>query len=339
VNRQARRRARTLAEPGAIDVDDIRRAIPRGQKLTETLLMSTFSIVAADVDHHQVGVAVQSKYFAVGAVVPWARAGVGAVATQALGLANYGPKILDLLAGGANAAAALKQALASDPLASRRQIGVVRADGEAASHTGSECLSWAGGRAGSEYAVQGNILAGPDVVEEMVRAFTTTSGTLAERLVASLEAGQAAGGDSRGQQSAAVIVEQAGYRDLGSEGIDRVVDLRVDDHPSPIVELRRLLGLRLRQEVSSRAMRHYNQADFAAAAAVMAAGDARFPHSADILYNLACFESLSGDSAGALRHLSESIALDPSFRALAEKDTDFDPVRTLPAFLQLVAGA
>jgi uncharacterized Ntn-hydrolase superfamily protein len=324
---------------GAVNVEDHGRPFLPGRKLSESMRIATFSIVAADVERRQVGVAVQSKYFAVGAVVPWVRAGVGAVATQALGLASYGPRILEALGGGVRPAAALAKALAEDPLAARRQIGVVHADGEAASHTGTECLSWAGSRTGPGFAAQGNILAGPAVVEEMELAFLAASGTLAERLVTSLEAGQAAGGDSRGQQSAAVIVEQAGYRDLGSEGIDRIVDLRVDDHPSPIVELRRLLDLRLRQEVSSRAMRRYNQADFAAAAAVMAAGDARFPHTADILYNLACFESLSGDSAGALRHLSEAITLDPSFRALAEKDTDFDPVRTMPAFLRLVAGA
>ena len=302
-------------------------------------IVATFSIVAADTKTQQVGVAVQSKYFAVGAVVPWARAGVGAVATQALGLARYGPEILDLLARATRPAAALEAALADDPLAARRQIGVVSAAGEAAHHSGSECLHWAGGRTGPGFAAQGNILAGPEVVDEMARAFTDSSGTLAERLVSALEAGQAAGGDSRGQQSAALLVEQVGYRDIGSEGVDKIIDLRVDDHTEPIVELRRLLDLRLRQEVSSRAMHHYSRSDFRAAAAVMADGNTRFPASADILYNLACFESLSGDSAGALRHLEESIGLDASFRALAEKDSDFDPVRASPEFLHLLQRA
>jgi uncharacterized Ntn-hydrolase superfamily protein len=301
-------------------------------------LIATFSIVAADPASQQVGVAVQSRYFAVGAVVPWVRAGVGAVATQALGLARYGPTLLEALASGTRPAPALARALEADPRAGRRQIGVVSADGEAASHTGADCLAWAGSRTGPGFAVQGNILTGPEVVDEMVRAFGAAGGTLAERLVASLEAGQAAGGDSRGQQSAAVLVEQTGYHDLGSEGLDRLVDLRVDDHPAPIVELHRLLELRLRQEVSSRAMRHYNRTEFAAAAAVMADGDRRFPNSADILYNLACFESLSGESAGALRHLAESVALDASFRTLAEKDTDFDPLRASPAFERIIAG-
>jgi uncharacterized Ntn-hydrolase superfamily protein len=299
-------------------------------------LIATFSIVAADPEHRQVGVAVQSKYFAVGAVVPWARAGVGAVATQALGLARFGPLILDALAAGARPPAALERALADDPLSARRQVGVVHADGETAQHTGAECLTWAGGRTGPGYAVQGNILAGPAVVDEMARAFAATAGPLAVRLVTALEAGQAAGGDSRGQQSAALVVEQAGYRDLSNEGIDRIFDLRVDDHPSPIVELRRLLDLRQRQEVSSRAMHHYNQSEYRAAAAAMAEGNDRFPHSADILYNLACFESLSGDPAGAVRHLAESIALDASFRGLAQKDSDFDPLRESPDFRRIV---
>lgn len=301
-------------------------------------VIATFSIVAADTQTRQVGVAVQSKYFAVGAVVPWVKAGVGAVATQALGLARYGPTILDSLGAGAQPETALEAALASDPLAARRQIGVVNADGAAASHTGNECLVWAGGRIGPGYAVQGNILAGPQVVDEMARAFTNAAGSLAERLVSALEAGQAAGGDIRGQQSAAVLVEQTAYRELGSEGIDRLVDLRVDDHPEPIIELRRLLGLRLRQEISSRAMRFYNRAEYAAAADVMAEGNARFPRSADILYNLACFESLAGVPESAEQHLGESIGLDPSYRDLALKDSDFDPVRARPSFLRLMEG-
>ena len=301
-------------------------------------IISTFSIVASDPERSQVGVAVQSKYFAVGAVVPWTRAGIGAVATQALGLARYGPTILDGLAQGDSPVAALKAGLAGDPLAARRQIGVVTALGEAASHTGAECLPWAGGLIGRGFAVQGNLLAGPNVVEEMARAFEAAGNTLAERLVSALEAGQAAGGDSRGQQSAAVLVEQTGYRDLCSEGIDRVVDLRVDDHPEPIAELRRLLSLRLRQEVSSRAMHAYNESDFVTAAAVMAEGNLRFPGSADILYNLACFKSLSGAAESALAHLAESIALDGSFRELAAKDTDFDPVRDRADFRRLLGG-
>lgn len=150
---------------------------------------ATFSIVALDASTGEVGCAVQSRYFAVGNVVPWARAGVGAVATQAAGVAVFGPRILDLLAGGLGPADAIAQVLATDDGRETRQLGVVVADGTAAAHTGSECSAWAGHRTGPSYAVQGNILAGEPVVAEMERAYLATGGSLAERLVAALEAG------------------------------------------------------------------------------------------------------------------------------------------------------
>src|SRR2546423_7001487 len=206
----------------------------------------TFSIVAFDPENGDVGVAVQSKYFAVGAVVPWARAGVGAVATQAAGRAAYGPEILDLLTRGLEPSEAIERALADDERRETRQLGVVDAHGRAAAFTGSECNEWASHATGPGYAAQGNILAGKAVVDEMARAFEDTSGALAERLVAALEAAQAAGGDRRGQQSAALVVERPGGIPGNREGIDRIVDLRVDDHPEPIRELRRLLDLHTR---------------------------------------------------------------------------------------------
>src|SRR5258707_1487316 len=206
---------------------------------------ATFSIVAVDPETGEIGCAVQSRYFAVGNVVPWARAGVGAVATQAAGVAVFGPRILDLLATGLGPEQAISQVLAEDTGSATRQLGVVAADGVAAAHTGSECLAWAGHRTGHGYAVQGNILAGEAVVAEMERAYLATGGALAERLVAVLEAGQAAGGDVRGQQSAAVVVERPGAAAESREGLDRICDLRVDDHREPIVELRRLLDIRL----------------------------------------------------------------------------------------------
>src|ERR687887_2071311 len=162
----------------------------------------TFSIVALDPENGDVGVAVQSRYFAVGAVVPWGRAGVGAVATQAAGRAAYGPEILDLLARGLEPAEAIEHALADDERRETRQLGVVDARGRAAAFTGSECNEWAGHATGPGYAAQGNILAGERVVTEMARAFEETTGALAERLVAALEAAQAAGGDRRGQETA-----------------------------------------------------------------------------------------------------------------------------------------
>ena len=201
----------------------------------------TYSIVGADLEAGEVGCAVQSKYFAVGAVVPWAKAGVGAVATQAAGVAAYGARVLEQLEAGVEPAEALRLVLADDEARETRQLGVVTADGRSASFTGSECNEWAGDVQGAGFAAQGNILAGPEVVAEMERAFEKTDGPLAERLMAALEAAEAAGGDRRGRQSAAIVVEHAGNAAASPEGVDRVVDLRVDDHPEPIEELRRLL--------------------------------------------------------------------------------------------------
>src|SRR5579885_3235930 len=190
-------------------------------------LRGTFSIVAADVEAGEVGCAVQSKYFSVGSVVPWVQGGVGAVATQAAGVAVYGRRALEELERGMPPQEALDRVLAGDTGRETRQLGIVGATGDAAAFTGTDCLAWAGHRTGAGFAVQGNILAGPAVVESMARAYERTDGPLVERLVAALEAGQASGGDRRGQQSAAVVVERTGAHAASREGIDRVCDLRV----------------------------------------------------------------------------------------------------------------
>lgn len=204
----------------------------------------TFSIVAADPETGEVGCAVQSKYFAIGAVTPWVRAGVGAVATQAMGVvARNGERALSALAAQVDPAAALEQALAEDDDRELRQLGAVAADGRAAAFTGRDCIEWAGHLVGDGFAVQGNMLAGAEVLAAMRSAFLETSAPLPERMLAALEAGQAAGGDRRGQQAAALVVEQLGAAEQWREGIDRICDLRVDDHREPIVELRRLVTL------------------------------------------------------------------------------------------------
>jgi uncharacterized Ntn-hydrolase superfamily protein len=290
------------------------------------LTRGTFSIVAADLQAGEVGCAVQSKYFSVGSVVPWARAGVGAVATQAAGVAVYGERALEELAAGIEPDDALARVLADDPERETRQLGIVTADGRAAAFTGASCLDWAGHKTGAGFAVQGNILAGEAVVEEMARAFEQTLGPLVTRLVAALEAGQAAGGDKRGQQSAAVVVERVGARAESREGIDRICDLRVEDDPEPIVELRRLVAIWTSWDVMRRANVHYEAKDYATAAdtmleAVADGGDAL------LFYNLACYESLAGRTADAVEHLRLAIALDEAHRSLAAGDPDFDPIR------------
>ena len=294
--------------------------------MRDTSTKSTFSIVAADLESGEVGCAVQSRYFAVGAVVPWAWAGVGAVATQAAGVAVYGKRALEELQRGATPEEALERVLADDPQRETRQLGVVTAAGDAAAFTGAQCLDWAGHRTGAGFAVQGNILAGERVVDEMARAFEETVGPLAERLVAALEAGQAAGGDRRGQQSAAIVVERAGGRAESREGIDRVCELRVEDHPEPIVELRRLVGIWRQWDAQRRAHTLSERGDRDGAADVLREAVARGEEPM-LLYNLACYESLAGRTDDALVHLRRSIELDASYRALAREDDDFAPIR------------
>jgi uncharacterized Ntn-hydrolase superfamily protein len=205
-------------------------------------IVATYSIAACDLDAGQWGVATQSKFLAVGSVVPWAVPGVGAVATQAYANPRYGPQGLQLLAAGLSAAEVVARLTDADDGRADRQVGVVDAQGGGATYTGSDCMDWAGGLAGPGFAAQGNILVGEETVAVLATTFTTTHGRpLAERLLECLAAAQAAGGDRRGQQSAALhVVEQdGGYAGLS----DSLVDLRVDDHPQPVAELGRLYAI------------------------------------------------------------------------------------------------
>lgn len=203
----------------------------------------TFSIVACDleVSPPEWGVAVASKFLAVGSAVPFARAGVGAIATQALANLSYGPSGLELLASGRSAQETVDALIGSDEGREDRQLGVVDAEGRAATFTGRSCFEWAGGVTGKGYCCQGNILVGQPVVTAMQEAFEDASGELAQRLLIALQAGDAAGGDRRGRQSAALLIvsDKGGY----GGGSDVAVDLRVDDHPEPVPELERLFGL------------------------------------------------------------------------------------------------
>jgi uncharacterized Ntn-hydrolase superfamily protein len=209
--------------------------------LTCNLRLSTFSIVACDPDAQEWGVAVQSKFLAAAAVVSWAQAGAGAVATQAHANTAYGPDGLAMLARGVSAQETLDRLVVADPERAHRQVGIVDAQGRAATFTGKACMEWAGGVTGPYYACQGNILVGADTVQAMAQAFERSAGELADRLVTALAAGQKAGGDRRGQQSAGLLVVRArgGYAGYN----DRYIDLRVDDDPHPIRRLKRLLDL------------------------------------------------------------------------------------------------
>jgi len=198
----------------------------------------TFSIVAGDPEKGIWGIAVQSKFISVGAVVPFAEAGVGAVATQASANVRYGPEGLSMLRSGSSATEVVRRLSEADVGRDDRQFGVVDREGRAAAFTGKKCMDWAGHEVGEGFTCQGNILFGPAVVRAMARSYESTPGDLIDRLLAALAAGQREGGDRRGLQSAALLVVKAGGGYGG--GNDRWVDLRVDDHPSPIEELKRI---------------------------------------------------------------------------------------------------
>ncbi len=205
------------------------------------MIVSTFSIAAVDRDSGEVGVAVASRFLAVGAVVPWARAAAGAIVTQAMANMAHGPRGLDMLAQGLSAEEALARLTHDDPELEHSQFAIVDLDGGSAAHTGGMCMPWSGHRGGLGYTCQGNILSGPAVVDAMADAFESSEGPLPERMLGSIRAGEAVGGDSRGRQSAALYVAKEG----GSFGghLDRFIDLRVDDHRDPLPELARLLEL------------------------------------------------------------------------------------------------
>src|SRR5437763_11366131 len=218
-----------------------RQSRPTLQPASQATPVATYSIAACDLDAGQWGVATQSKFLAVGAVVPWAEPHVGAIATQAYANPRYGPEGLSLLRAGLPAEEVVARLTAADDGRDQRQLGIVDREGRSASFTGAECLDWAGGRTGPCYAAQGNILVSAETVDAIAETFEGSSGPLAERLLACLDAAQAAGGDRRGQQSAALLVVErnGGYAGLS----DEVVDLRVDVHPRPLEELRRIYVL------------------------------------------------------------------------------------------------
>lgn len=201
----------------------------------------TFSIVAHDPDAEEWAVAVASKFLAAAAVVPWAKAKVGAIATQALANLSYGPDGLGKLSKGMSAEETIEELTAADEGAEHRQVGIVDSEGRAATYTGEECFDWAGGLTGDGFCVQGNILTGADVVESMKKTFEASEGRLVDRMLEAMLAGDRAGGDSRGRQSAGVLLVREG----GAYGgvLDKAMDLRVDDHPDPVPELIRLRAL------------------------------------------------------------------------------------------------
>ncbi len=294
----------------------------------------TFSVVGTDPKTGDVGVAVASKFLAVGSVVPYARAGVGAVATQAFGNTTYGPRGLELLARKLHPQEVIRRLTASDKDRDQRQVGIVDARGRSATFTGKRCIAWAGGIAGENFAVQGNILTGEEVVKAMAEAFQKTEGELALKLMAALEAGERAGGDSRGKQSAAILVARKNGGYAGFD--DRYIDLRVDDHPEPVQELKRLLRMQLAFRRQDRAFRLYQDKKYREAAQVFEQILKETPDDASAHYNYACMLALAGKGKQALTHLKRALELDSSLVSLAERDTDFESIRNQPEFQALI---
>jgi uncharacterized Ntn-hydrolase superfamily protein len=295
---------------------------------------ATFSIVARDGDAGELGVAVASRFFGVGSVVPWARAGVGAVATQAFANTSFGWRGVELLEMGLTPQEAVDVLIRGDDDPGRRQMGIVSAEGLSATYTGEGCLDWAGGRSGPDYAVQGNILAGEAVVAEMERAFVESQGPLAERLYAALMAGEEAGGDARGKQSAALLVvrEGAGYGGY----TDRAVDIRVDDHARPFEELGRLLNLALVNDNWNKAWTLFTRKEFERALPHMERTAELAPEHAEVLYDLAVIRLAAGQREKALEALDRSLGINPKLKDQAAVDEDLVGLRDDPLFQKLV---
>jgi len=306
-------------------------------KIKEPRNIATFSIVGYDQATGELGVAVQSKFFAVGTVVPWAKADVGAIATQAFGNTTYGPRGLAMLEAGMNPQQAMDSLTRSDDRRARRQAGIIDAKGNAVTYTGDSCLAWAGGKTGKYYSCQGNILTGKEVVDAMAAAFENSRGELAERLLEALEAGQRQGGDSRGMQSMALLVvkNEGGYSGYS----DRYIDLRVDDAKDPFKEMRRLFAIQQGMKHLQLAGRHYRDGKLAEAVKEAERAVQANPVNADCHYDYACYLSLSNQRDEALTALQKALSLNPKMADLAKKDSDLDNIRPARSFKKMVEEA
>lgn len=273
--------------------------------------VSTFSIVAIDPQNGDMGVAVASRYFSVGSVVPWAMAGVGAAATQANVNVGYGQQAIDLLRQGRTAQQVLQKLLEEDKFEGKdgRQVAIVDAKGNIAAFTGPNAPKWAGDRQGKTWSAQGNILVGPQVPEAMGKAFDSTQGELAEKLFAALQAGDAAGGDSRGRQSASMlVVRKGGGRNINN---DRYVYINVDDNADPFKELRRLLDLNLASNYGDQMYKAVTAKNMEKARAAAQKAIFYAPNNANNHLQLAFFNYVLGDKAASLAEFSKARDLRP----------------------------
>jgi uncharacterized Ntn-hydrolase superfamily protein len=296
--------------------------------------ISTFSIVARDPVTGELGIAVASRFFSVGSVVPWAKANVGAVATQSFANTSFGWRGLELLKKGATPEEVKEILIRNDDNPERRQFGIVSSNGNSITYTGSECLPWAGGRSGPNYAIQGNILTGESVVTSMEKTFLETTGTLAERLYAALLAGNDAGGDARGKQSAALLVvkENAGYGGY----TDRAIDIRVDDHQEPFKELGRLLDYAQMNYSWNEAWTLFTKKKFNEALPHMERTAKLAPENPEVLYDLAVIQLAAGKKESALTSLAKAVSLNPKLKKQADGDNDLESIHNDSKFQELI---
>jgi uncharacterized Ntn-hydrolase superfamily protein len=285
------------------------------------LRTGTYSIVARDPESGEVGVAVQSHWFSVGSVVSWARAGVGAVATQSIGEPSYGPNALALLADGATPSDALAQLVAADDRSQFRQVAVVDASGRVAVHTGERCIAFAGDQTGDGYSVQANMMANPGVWPAMARGFEAADGPLARRLVAALRAAEAAGGDVRGRQSAAIAVAPS-----AGEPWRLSTDLRVEDHPEPLDELERLLDVADAYRLATEGDNLVGRGDHEEAAARYTRAAELAPGNHELIFWSGLSAADGGDMDTALKRVRRAIEMQPGWAELLERlEPDFAP--------------
>jgi uncharacterized Ntn-hydrolase superfamily protein len=277
----------------------------------------TYSIVARDAETGELGVAVQSHWFSVGSAVSWAEAGVGAVATQSFTEISYGPLGLALMRAGKTAPQALAALIAADPHEDVRQVAMVDAHGNVAVHTGANCIANAGHLEGDGYSVQANMMLNDTVPAAMAAAYEGTTGPLAERLMAALEAAQDSGGDIRGRQSAAMLIVPA--ETAGRPWAERIVDLRIEDHPEPLVELRRLLDVQAVYDRMNAGDEAFADGDIEGALDAYAAAAALFPESLEVRYWQAVTLVGAGRLEAALPIFQEVFAADPHWRELTRR--------------------
>jgi uncharacterized Ntn-hydrolase superfamily protein len=282
----------------------------------------TYSIVARDPQNGELGVAVQSHYFSVGSVVPWVEAGVGAVATQAFVDISYGPRGLELMRAGKTSQKALQHLVAADAQSARRQVAMVDARGDVAVHTGEECIAYAGHRTAYGVSVQANMMERDTVPDAMLAAFQAFSGDLAERLLAALDAAEGEGGDIRGKQSAAMVIAAGTRRDEPWQ--DRLLDLRVEDHAEPLVELRRLVQLHRAYRLADAAEQAAAAGDVAGAASSMMQAIQLAPDNAEIAFWAAMGAAAGGQLPLAKQLLARAVSVDRRWNEL---------VRRVPAWM------